>query len=116
VGITVTDTTNVEAVDVKDTEQYEVLMKLMKQNERREADLAERYGVRVDQAQLIMARINLLIEMVMPSDSMNRVGFETNFHVMISKSLDELEGEIRKAQLAGQMRTPSKAGLIVPGM
>lgn len=95
-------------------EEYEALVTLGRRNQRRIHEVAQQ-GIQLNDDSIMRQRLELFIEFVLPSDSLERVQFETMFGKQIEETLDRAEREINQAKLLG--RRPGQAGpsLIVPG-
>lgn len=104
-----------EPFDVTQTEEWSVLDRLAKKNMRRQQDLAEN-GLTLNDLQVAFARLNMLVELLMPEGTMERVAFETRFQVMLDEYLTDGERTLNMARLQGRAPKPRKqSGLIVPG-
>ena len=96
------------------TPEYEALLTLGKRNQRRMHEVAQQ-GIQLNDDSIMRQRLELFIEFVLPSDSLERVEYETLFAKQIEETLDRAESELNRAKLLG--RRPGQAGpsLIVPG-
>jgi len=103
-----------EPFDVTQTEEWSVLDRLSKKNVRRQEELAQN-GINLNDMQVAFARLNMLIDLLMPTDGLERVAFETRFQVMLDEYLNEGEKALNMRRLQGVAGPRKQSGLIVPG-
>jgi hypothetical protein len=75
-------------------------------------------GVQLDPVAVMDFRFELLVETMLPNDTVERLVFEARFTEQVEHSLDEAEAAVARARLSGTMPpTPAqrRSGLIVPG-
>lgn len=98
---------------------FDEVQRTISSNHRRMLEMASA-GIRLKDADLLEYRIELLVESILPQESMERLVYEARYASEVSKQLDKAESEIAMARLAGRLPTgpqarAAQAGLIVPG-
>ena len=84
----------------------EELAQLIEANKAGFAEIAS-MGAQVDPGSLLNGRINVLAEMIFGgSGSPGFLEFQLRFERMVSQQLEEIRGQVRKAQLAAGARIP----------
>jgi hypothetical protein len=91
---------------------YKALARLMDQNHARRQALAKE-GVQLNEDSILVQRLELLIEFMLPSDSTERLEYESIFHKQIEEALDGAERQLRQSKLTGKRAGAPK--LFVPG-
>lgn len=102
---------------IQETPEWADLNRLVKSNVRRQEDLAANHGVGMNDLEIAFHRMNMLIELVMPEGTMERIAFEMQFQSLVSQSIGQIEQQVRMRALVGQGNRASrrKSGIIIPG-
>jgi hypothetical protein len=92
----------------------EELAELSAKNDRSQRGLARgNPPMSLDPAGLVSARLEALINLVMPPDTLERIQYELSYQRSVEASLDQAFAEQRSHGI--RQGTPAQNGLIIPG-